>query len=224
MTVPFILLGGGGHALVVLETLEAMGQSVRAYCAPEPAFHLPAELDWIATDAALLALDPASVALACGLGSVGQPARRQALFERFAAAGFRFPAVRHPSATISPRALLGEGAQVMMGACLQPGTQVGRNAILNTGARIDHGCRIGDHAHVAPGAVLAGGVTLEEGVHVGAGATVLQGLTIGRGAVIGAGACVVGDVAAGATCIGVPARCVQRIQTKKDRGCVGLKT
>ncbi|HLO75981.1 MAG TPA: acetyltransferase [Magnetospirillum sp.] len=206
MSLPFIILGGGGHALVVLDVLESMGASVRGYCDPQQSRHLPATLEWIGNDDDLLALGPQAAVLACGIGSTGSAKVRRAVFERFSAAGFGFPALRHASATVSPRAQLGDGTVVMMGACVQPGARIGKNVIVNTGSRIDHDCVVGDHSHVAPGATLAGAVTLGEGVHVGAGATVIQNKSVGIGAVVGAGACVVGDVPGGALVIGVPAR------------------
>lgn len=206
MNRPFVIIGGSGHALVVLDLLEAVGAAICAYCAPDRTTHLPDSLEWIRADEDVLALDPDSVHLACGVGSTGAPGIRRAIFERFTAAGFRFPALAHPSATVSARALVADGAQVMMGACVQPGARIGRNVLVNTGARIDHDCRLGDHSHVAPGAILAGSVTLGEGVHVGAGAIVIQNRGIGAGAIVGAGACVVTDVEPGALVKGVPAR------------------
>ena len=47
---------------------------------------------------------------------------------------------------------------------------------------------------------------VKAGVSIGSGAVILCGLTIGAGARIGAGAVVTGDVAPGATVVGVPAR------------------
>ena len=45
---------------------------------------------------------------------------------------------------------------------------------------------------------------------IGSGAVILCGVTIGEGAVIGAGAVVTGDVPAGVTVAGVPARLIRR--------------
>ena len=47
---------------------------------------------------------------------------------------------------------------------------------------------------------------VKAGASIGSGAVILCGLTIGAGARIGAGAVVTGDVAPGATVVGVPAR------------------
>jgi acetyltransferase-like isoleucine patch superfamily enzyme len=48
--------------------------------------------------------------------------------------------------------------------------------------------------------------TVERGASIGSGATILGGVRIGAGATVGAGAVVVGDVPAGATVVGNPAR------------------
>jgi UDP-2-acetamido-3-amino-2,3-dideoxy-glucuronate N-acetyltransferase len=47
---------------------------------------------------------------------------------------------------------------------------------------------------------------VEQGASIGSGAVILPGVTIGREAMIGAGAVVTGDVPAGVTVAGIPAR------------------
>ena len=191
-SVPIYVLGAGGHAAVVLDTLRAMGCA----CAGT------AE---IGDEAALLAKPADSLVLANGLGGVGDTGPRRRVFERFKARGFRFMTLVHPGAIVAPSAVLGEGAQVMAGAVVQPEARIGANAIVNTRAVVDHHCAVGAHCHIASGATLASAVTVGEGAHVGAGATVIQGIAIGAGALIGAGAAVVRDVPPGAVAMGVPA-------------------
>lgn len=47
---------------------------------------------------------------------------------------------------------------------------------------------------------------VKKGASIGSGSTILSGLTIGENAMIGAGSVVTGDVSAGATVVGNPAR------------------
>lgn len=49
---------------------------------------------------------------------------------------------------------------------------------------------------------------IEDDVRIGAGAVILNNPHIGKGAKIGANAVVIGDVPAGSTAVGVPARII----------------
>lgn len=83
----------------------------------------------------------------------------------------------------------------------------GYGTILNA-ERIGANCWI--HQQVTVGWDYGGGrPTLEDDVFIGAGAKVLGAIVVGRGARIGANAVVIGDVPAGATAVGVPARIVR---------------
>ncbi len=134
------------------------------------------------------------VLLANGVGSIGNPRKRIAVYRKFRQRGYCFITVTHPAAIVDATATLGEGAQTMAGAVVQAETVIGANAIINTSASVDHHCRIGDHVHVAPGATLSGGVEVGEAAHIGTGASVIQDIRIGRGAVVGVGVAVLADV------------------------------
>jgi len=207
VSLPHILLAGGGHARVVLEALRAQGASVLGVTERDPAGFagLPG-LECLGDDQAILSRSPDSVLLVNGLGSVDSTRSRRKLFEDFKARGYRFATLVHPSAVVSDSATLGEGAQIMAGAVVQAGAMVGDNVIVNTRACVDHDCRIGAHVHLAPGTVLSGNVTIDDGAHLGTGSVVIQGIHIGEDALVAAGAVVLRDVRDAATVMGVPAR------------------
>lgn len=204
---PIIIVGAGGHAKVVADALLAAGATVEGLVDAKPngAASDVLGLPILGDDQTVLSRVPATVVLANGVGSTGEPSARVRVFDGFLARSFHFVTVIHPTATIGRDVALGEGTQIMAGAILQPGSRIGRNVIINTGAAIDHDCRIDDHAHVAPGAVLGGCVTIGTRAHVGAGAVVIQNITVGADAVVGAGAVVIRDVPDGARVMGVPA-------------------
>lgn len=212
MNKPVVILGGGGHAKVLIETLLAASAVIAGIVDPDPKLKETSILGVpvLGGDEIVSEFPPEEVLLVNGIGSVGAPVRRRELFENFTGAGYRFATVIHPSAIIASDAELGEGAQLMAGVVIQPGCRIGRNAIINTRASIDHDCTIGDHVHVAPGVTLSGGVTIGNSCHIGTAATVIQGITISAGSVVGAGTVVVKDVAAGTTVVGVPAKAVNR--------------
>ena len=211
MSTPVIILGGGGHAKVLVEALLANDAIIAGIVDPDQSLHGTKILGVpvVGGDEVVAAYPCAEVQLVNGIGSVKVPRTRLELFERFSARGYIFATVVHPSAVIASDAELGEGAQVMAGTVIQPGSRIGRNAIVNTKASVDHDCLIGDHVHLAPGVTLSGEVTVGAGTHVGTGATVIQGVRIGSGSMVGAGALVLKDVPDGVTAMGVPAKVVQ---------------
>lgn len=198
-----IVLSAGGHARVVIEALLSRGIHPAAV-ADSDAARIGEAIGGIkitGSDDDVLKMAVDTVELANGLGNRASRrdsglSGRRALFDRFAAQGYKFPVIAHASAIIASDAQLGDGAQVMAGAVIQPAARIGRNALVNTRAVVEHDCIVGDHAHIAPGAVLCGGVAIGEGAHVGAGAVVLVGVKVGAGAVVAAGAVVTKDVAA----------------------------
>ena len=210
-TLPLVLLGGGGHAKVLLDALLLTRRHVLGFTDLETAAASALSVPRLGGDDAVLRFMPSDIRLVNGMGSIGSTASRRDLFERFRTLGYQFDGVVHPSAVIAPGVVLDEGVQVMAGAILQTGVHVGANAIINTAASVDHDCRIGDNVQLAPGAILCGGVRVGVGAHVGAGAVVIQGVTIGDGAIVGAGAVVVRDVPSQSTVVGVPAREIRRL-------------
>lgn len=204
-TRPFIVLGSGGHGVVVCDVITSAGLEVRAF------------VDDALDRQGLLVLgvpviEPDDVPPASDvfiMAGIGDNAARARAFRRFCQRGYEACPVVHPSAVLGREVTLGSGTVVMAGVIVNPRTRVGENAVLNTGCRVDHDCRIGAHAHIAPGATLTGGVSVGEGTLVGAGSVTLPGITIGAHAVVGAGAVVIRDVAAGAVVAGVPARAVR---------------
>lgn len=212
MSEPVLILGGGGHAKVLVEALLANHALIAGIVDADPGLRGKTVLGVpvLGGDELVGDYPPASLQLVNGIGSVGLPATRRAVYQRFAAQGYRFAVVLHPAAVVASDVELAEGAQIMAGAVIQPGCRIGRNVIINTRASVDHDCVIGDHVHIAPGCTLSGAVTVGAGCHIGTGATVIQGVKIGAGSVVGAGAVVTRDIEAGVTVVGVPARVVGR--------------
>jgi UDP-perosamine 4-acetyltransferase len=198
MTKPIVILGGGGHARVVIDALRCAGHVIAGVIDPRPevAKSLPSGITWLGKD--LSQARAAEVQLAIGVGSVDVGAKnpRPLVFNDAKAGGFEILSFRHPGAIVAGDVELGEGSQIMAGAILQPGVRLGVNCIVNSGASLDHDCWIGDHVHIAPGVVLSGTVAVGDGCHLGAGAIVIQNIRIGTEAMIAAGAIVTRDVPA----------------------------
>ncbi|MED4911297.1 acetyltransferase [Brevibacillus centrosporus] len=213
MSNPFIVLGGGGHAKVVIDTLLSCRKIVMGYTSinSDMSSNDVLGVPYLGNDDVVMLRDCNQVFLANGVGSVGSPAVRKKLFSFFDEKGYRFSPIIHPTAIIgSSEVMIEDGVQIMAGAIIQPGCTIGRNTIVNTKSSIDHDCKIGKHVHIAPGATLSGGVTVGDNVHIGAGAVIIEGINIGANSIVGAGAVVINDVLESTTVVGVPAREVAR--------------
>lgn len=182
MKLPVIVLGAGGHARVLLDTLRLNKVKVIGVTDAQPSRVDRKKLreKVLGNDKAVLSYSSKKVLLVNGLGSTGVPLKREQLFEKFKTQGYRFSSVIHPSAVIAQDVVLGEGVQIMAGAVIQTGTRIGDDALVNTRASVDHDCHIGSHVHLAPGVVLSGGVEIGSGSHIGTGAVIVQNVALPR--------------------------------------------
>lgn len=201
-----VMLGGGGHALVVAEAAALCGIRVVGLYDDHPA-PVAARLLGVPrlggfADAFEGAADVPFIL------AVGELTVRRKVLEKLSRSGTRpaAPAIVHPRSIVHASATLGRGVYVGPAAVVHSFAVVGDHAIINSGAIVEHECHVGMNAHLAPGAVLGGRVAVGRDALVGLGSRVLPNLKVGHESTVGAGAVVVRDVAAGLTVVGSPAR------------------
>ena len=200
MTEPLWILGGGGHAKVVIATARAAGFTSIEIADDDPG-RAGSELLGARVETTIMEVIQRPELL-CVL-AVGDNRTRHRLA---ATARCRFATLQHPSAIVHESVNLGAGTVVFAGSVIQPDSRLGAHVIVNTGASIDHDCVLEDAVHVAPGVRLAGNVTLRIGSFLGISAAVIPGKTLGAWSRVGAGGVVINDLADGVTAVGVPAR------------------
>ena len=199
---PVIVLGAGGHAKVVIETLSQAGHQIIGVVAPDyPAGNQFCGYKVLGGDDAISTYSAGSIVLANGIGVLPGQHQRWRIAALLREQGYSFVTIVHPSAIVANDVILAEGVQVMAGAIIQPGSRIGQDTIINTGARIDHDCSIAANCHVAPGVVCSGGVALGEGGYLGTGAVLIQNVCVGEHSVVAAGSVIYKDVSANVTFI-----------------------
>lgn len=188
-----VLIGGGGHAKVVIDAVKS-SKNYSIYGIVDPSLKPGGsvlDVKIIGGDDLLAGIFKKGITNAfIGIGSIGNCGIRKKIFNNLKDIGFRLPVIIHPNAIVASDVKLGEGTFIAAGAIVNCGTVIGRNAILNTASSVDHDCVLGDFVHVAPGATLSGCVKIGEETHIGTGAAVIQCLNIGIGCIVGAGATV----------------------------------
>lgn len=191
------LFGASGHAKVIMDILDAMGEKIEGLVDDNPNIE---EIQGYPVFHQRTDLSPIIV-------SIGVNATRKKVVNKLNAT---FGKAIHPTAILSKSAQIEEGTVVMAGAIIQAEAQIGKHCIINTGASIDHECQLEDYVHISPHATLCGNVSIGEGTWIGAGATVIQGVKIGKWAVVGAGSVVTKDIPDHVVAVGCPCKVIKK--------------
>ena len=73
----------------------------------------------------------------------------------------------HPTADVSPQAVLGEGTRIWRQAQIREGVRIGKNCIVGKSVYIDFDVTIGDNVKIQNNVSIYHGVTVEDGVFLG---------------------------------------------------------
>lgn len=193
---PLIILGGGGHASVLVDILLQQGRVILAIVCPDSVSSRCVfnGLSHFKNDADVLQFDTSDVLLVNGIGALPERTIRGDIFRHFKELGYQFETIVSQHAVVSPHANLASGVQVLHNAVVQPGSSIGENTIINTGTIVEHDCQVGSNNHIAPRATLCGQVSTCKNVYIGAGATIIQNIHIGHDSLVGAGATITYDL------------------------------
>jgi sugar O-acyltransferase (sialic acid O-acetyltransferase NeuD family) len=203
---PLVLVGGGGHALVIADAAIASSATIVGFIDDDPDAPFGRSPNNAIRIGGLAEL--ARIADRPWILGIGSVPFRATLIERLAqmelSRGTR--TVIHPSAVVSPSARIGDGVFIGPGAIVNSRAMIMDHSIVNTGAIVEHECIVGFNTHIAPGAVLAGRVRVGSHSLVGIGARILPNLSVGDQCTVGAGSVVVRSVLDTHTVVGVPAK------------------
>lgn len=199
---PVIMLGGGGHASVLMDILLSQNRTIIAVFCPDEILNqsIFSSVAHFKQDEDILKFSIEDVVIVNGIGFLPRSDLRMQMTQKINSYGYEFETVIAKGATVSKFAKVEKGAQIFTGAVIQAGSYVGAHSIINTSAVIEHDCNIGAHSHVAPGAIICGQVTTGSSVFVGAGATVIQNLTIGDKGIVAASALLQTNLASNQMC------------------------
>lgn len=192
-----ILLGLGGHAHSVVDSIEQAGKyNIIGFLDTEE-MHEKKFRDYyvLDTDGALKKYFDKGIKNAfVTIGFMGHGTVRNHLYKQLKCIGYTVPNIIDRTAVVSENAELEEGTFIGKNVVVNANAQIRKMCIINTGAIVEHDCIIGEFSHIAVGSVLCGGVSIGEQTLIGANATVIQERKIGNHCIIGAGTIVTRDI------------------------------
>lgn len=179
-----ILVGGGGHALSLLEAMPDTA-GFAGYLALRPSESMP--LPWLGTDDMALQLkDDHLFHMAFVYSRLPIMTPRRKLLEKYREMGVRFGSVIAPNAVVTRNATVGDGCAILQNAIINR-AHLGENVVVNTGAIVEHDCTVGDNTFIGPGAVIGGAVKIGRDCFVGLGSRLKNGITLADGVSVGMG-------------------------------------
>jgi sugar O-acyltransferase (sialic acid O-acetyltransferase NeuD family) len=204
-----IVYGASGHAKVLLDTLERMGEYEIVGLVDDNVKLVGQEVfgHRVLGDTRILG-EVRAMGVEAGIVGIGDNKTRGALANRMLEYGLELISAIHPSACISGGVHIGPGSAMMANAVVNADSSLGANVIVNTAATVDHDNVVGDCVHLSPGVHLSGGVTIGAYSHLGTGVVVIPNIRIGDQVTVAAGSVVTKDLPDGIVAAGVPARAV----------------
>lgn len=185
-----VLIGGGGHARSIAETMGA--DMFHGYCALEKS-SIPFGVPYLGPDSVLncLTADDTAIHIAIGFGPHGSLSLRRKIIDSLA--HLDSETLVAPTAIVTDGCSIGKGTAVFHRTVINR-AYVGSHCVVNTGAIIEHDCVLDENVFIGPGAILCGEVHIGRDVFIGAGAIIKQGISICSGAVIGMAAVVTHNI------------------------------
>ncbi|MCF6269625.1 MAG: acetyltransferase [Melioribacteraceae bacterium] len=203
-----IVIGGGGHAKVVISILKKLGNyNILGFTEIESSEPILG-INNIGNDDFVIEKysNTSTNNIALGIGQIKTHELRKNLVSKYMNAGFIFPTIISPNATINESVNIGNGTIVMDNVAINTCSNIGSYSIINTSSIIEHDCKIGNFVHIAPGVTLSGEVVIESNTFIGAGSTVANSVSVSENCIIGAGSLVRKNISQSGLYVGNPVK------------------
>ncbi len=215
-----IIIGGGGHAGIILDCIKAQGEYEIIGYSDKAKGNLSKEkvkymgnLKELSYKLKEKANKKTFLTIAIGENYI-----RKKIYEYLKknVSDLKWGTIVHPSASISSRVKIGEGSQILNGSILCYKTVISKHVCINTGAIIDHDNFFDDFSSAGPGACTGGNVKVGKLCFLGINSSVKHNIRINENTVIGANSFVNFNCKANSLYFGTPAKKIKN--RKKDDG------
>ena len=163
MIKPLIILGSGGYGRTVADISEQLGYSPIIV------------LDDADSDHPLSAFSSYIDENTSFIPAFGNNAFRMEWINKIEESGGQLVTLIHPTAYVSPTAIINQGTVILPHAIINTDVVVGKGCIINLGAIVDHGCILEEGVHICLGAIVKGENRIEKCSKIEAGEVIERG-------------------------------------------------
>ena len=203
-----VLIGGGGHAKVVFNTLVRLNSwNIIGYTDFKDSEIR--SLEYLGTDEVLKDIVKTVRTAVIAVGQIKSYKPRYNLYIKIKELGFSLPPITAKSAVIMQNVSIGDGTYIGEQVYVGPDVKIGVMDIINTGSIVEHDSQIGDFVHLSINSTLAGNTRVGNGTFIGMGANVSNGITIGENVTVAAGTIVRKYTESRSLIYGNPARIIK---------------
>jgi UDP-perosamine 4-acetyltransferase len=144
--------------------------------------------------------------------AIGNNEIRFRLMEYIQQNGGITPTLIHPSAIVSPSAIIGNGVYIQANANIWTKVKIENYCIISPGVVIAHHTTIGKACLISTLTGVGASINIKEKVFIGMGSTIVTGTSeIGENTIIGAGTVVLKSVESDSVYVGTPARKIKSL-------------
>jgi sugar O-acyltransferase (sialic acid O-acetyltransferase NeuD family) len=187
---PIYLIGAGGHCKVLVDILHLRGATIAGYYdfktsawLKELGIHKIKDEDSLNK----LCKEKHQLCVAFLGRNIEDLKRRYVQMHECQKRGASFPAIIHPHSIISPKAVIGQGVQILAGSIVNACAVIKEGAVLNTASIVEHDAIIGPGSHLAPRATVLGAASVGDNSFVGSGSVIIQGRHVKKESFLKAG-------------------------------------
>ena len=157
-----VILGSGGYGRTVADVAHQLGYTTIILDDANPVHPLSTFSSYIDENTSFI---PA----------FGNNAFRIEWINRIEESSGQLATLIHPTAYVSPTAVINSGTVILPHAIVNTDVEVGKGCIINLGAIIDHGCILEEGVHICLSAIVKGENRIEKYSKIEAGEVVERG-------------------------------------------------
>lgn len=215
-TKKIIILGTGGNAIDILDTLNELKETCIGFLDDDKA-------KWNKECYGVKVLGPLEDAQAYkdsyfvnGIGNSKNFFQKESIIAKTKISTQRFLTLIHPTASVSKMAKLGFGSVVLQQVTISSNANIGNHVIILPNSIISHDVSIGDYSSITAGVSISGGVNIGNSCYLGTNSSIISNVTIDDYALVGMGSVVLKDVASKTVVVGNPAKVLKKITIGKE--------